>query len=271
MKRTLLLFTIVVMAAGNAFGWGRMGHASIAQIAENHLSRKASQTISKYLNGESIVAYASYPDDYRQEHLIDVGFEPSNSSRITVWGHSFQANADGSLFHGERKGDMYVKNCVWRLEEVINRFEKEHKNMTDSARIVSLAFIVHLVGDIHCPRHVRYEDEPTSGGYMITFGGKTMKNHSFWDTPSLVSFHPWGFSDIAKLLDRCSKQEIAAICQGDVYTWAEENARGSRFTIEVKEGDTITGAYARDHRPYVEGQIRKAGYRLASVLNRICK
>ncbi|MBQ3259543.1 MAG: hypothetical protein IJA66_00455, partial [Alistipes sp.] len=59
--------------------------------------------------------------------------------------------------------------------------------------------------------------------------------------------------------------------EGNVYTWAEENARGSRFTIEVKEGDVITRAYARDHIAYVEGQIRNAGYRLASVLNRICK
>lgn len=271
MKRVLLLCAIAVMTAGNAFGWGRMGHASIAKIAETHLSKKASQTISKYLNGESIIAYASYPDDYRQEHFIDVGFEPSNSTRITVWGHSFQANADGSLFYGERKGNEYVKNCVWRLEEVINRFEKEHKTMTDSARVVSLAFIVHLVGDIHCPRHVRYADEPTSGGYMNTYGGKPIKNHSFWDTACLVSFHPWGYSDIAALLDRCDKKEIAKICEGNVYTWAEENARGSRFTIEVKEGDVITRTYARDHLAYVEGQIRNAGYRLASVLNRICK
>ena len=271
MKRLITLCAVALMASSNAFGWGRMGHATIAKIAEDHLSKKAATTISEYLDGKSIVSYASYPDDYRSVHLIDVGFEPSNSPRVTVWGHSFQANKDGSLFHGERKGDEYVKNCVWRLDEVINRFEKEHKSMTDSARRVSLAFIVHLVGDIHCPRHVRYEDEPTSGGYMIKYGGKTMKNHSFWDTSCLTACHPWGYTDIASLLDRCNKREIAEICEGDVYTWAEENARGSRFTIEVKEGETLTRAYVTEHIGYVEDQIRKAGYRLASVLNEICK
>ena len=271
MKRLITLCVVALMASSNAFGWGRMGHATIAKIAEDHLSKKAATTISEYLDGKSIISYASYPDDYRSVHLIDVGFEPSNSPRVTVWGHSFQANKDGSLFHGERKGTEYVKNCVWRLDEVINRFEKEHKSMTDSARRVSLAFIVHLVGDIHCPRHVRYEDEPTSGGYMIKYGGKTMKNHHFWDTACLVTMHPWGYTDIASLLDRCSKHEIAEICKGDVYTWAEENARGSRFTIEVKEGETLTRAYVTEHIGYVEDQIRKAGYRLASVLNEICK
>lgn len=271
MKRLIMLCAVALMASSNAFGWGRMGHASIAKIAEDHLSKRAAKTISEYLDGKSIVSYASYPDDYRSEHLIDVGFEPSNSSRKTVWGHSFQANKDGSLFHGERKGDKYVKNCVWRLEEVINRFEKEHKSMSDSARLVSLAFIVHLVGDIHCPRHVRYEDEPTSGGYMVKYKGKDTKNHTFWDSICLEMFHPWGYTEIANLLDRCSKSEIASICEGDVYTWAEENARGSRFTIEAKEGFVVTKAYAREHIGYVENQIRKAGYRLAAVLNRICK
>lgn len=271
MKRLIVLFVVAVMASANAFGWGRMGHASIAKIAEDHLSKKAARTISEYLDGKSIISYASYPDDYRKVHLIDVGFEPTNGPRITVWGHSFQANKDGSLFHGERKGTEYVKNCVWRLEEVINRFEKEHKTMTDSARVVSLAYIVHLVGDIHCPRHVRYEDEPTSGGYMIKYKGEKMKNHSFWDTACLTAVHPWGYNEIANLLDRCSKEEIAQICKGDVYTWAEENAKNSRFTIEAKEGDTLTRAYVCEHIGYVEDQIRKAGYRLASVLNEICK
>ncbi len=271
MKRLLTLCLLAVLTSGSAFGWGRVGHASIAQIAENHLSKKAARTISEYLNGESIIAYASYPDDYRQEHLIDVGFEPSNSPRITVWGHSFQANADGSLFHGERKGDLYVKNCVGRLATLIDKVKKEHKTMTDSARLVSIAFIVHLVGDIHCPRHVRYEDEPTSGGYMITFNKQEIKAHALWDTPSLVTHRPWGFSDMAYLLDRCNKKEIAAISAGNVYDWAEENARNSRFTLEVKEGDVVTSKYVRDHLKYTEGQIRNAGYRLAAVLNDIFK
>ena len=106
---------------------------------------------------------------------------------------------------------------------------------------------------------------------MIKYGGKTMKNHSFWDTACLVTAHPWGYADIAYLLDRCNKREISKICEGDVYTWAEENARGSRFTIEAKAGAELDRAYAVKHIGYVENQIRKAGYRLASVLNKICK
>ena len=106
---------------------------------------------------------------------------------------------------------------------------------------------------------------------MIKYKGEKMKNHAFWDTACLTAIHPWGYNEIANLLDRCSKAEIAEICEGDVYTWAEENAKNSRFTIEVKEGETLTRAYVCEHIGYVEDQIRKAGYRLAAVLNEICK
>ena len=271
MKRLITLCVVALMASSNAFGWGRMGHATIAKIAEDHLSKKAATTISEYLDGKSIISYASYPDDYRSVHLIDVGFEPSNSPRVTVWGHSFQANKDGSLFHGERKGDEYVKNCVWRLDEVINRFEKEHKSMTDSARRVSLAFIVHLVGDIHCPRHVRYEDEPTSGGYKVDFFGRKISYHAYWDGEALMRLHRWGFSDLAYLLDRYSKSEIAAIQQGDIYSWAEENAKESRFTLETKAGDSISRSGLNRDVRFAEKQLRHAGYRLAGLLNKILK
>ena len=36
MKRVILLCAIAVMSASNAFGWGRVGHATIAKIAEEY-------------------------------------------------------------------------------------------------------------------------------------------------------------------------------------------------------------------------------------------
>ena len=162
MKRfTLLLVAAILLSTSTSFGWGRLGHATIAKIAETHLSPKAKKQIDRYLGGRSIIYYASYPDDYRQQLLLDLGFEPSNGPRITVWGHSYQADAEGKLIPGERRGTEYVKNCTGRLEKVIDDLKNNHREMSDSARIVSLAFVVHLVGDIHCPKHIRYTDEPT--------------------------------------------------------------------------------------------------------------
>ena len=131
MKKLLfLILSTVVLGAMPAYGWGRLGHATIAKIAEDHLTPKAKKCIDNYLNGKSIIHYASYPDDYRSEHLIDIGFDATNCPRKTVWGHSFQANADGSLYLSERKGNEYVKNCLLRIEPIINDFKANHRTMT---------------------------------------------------------------------------------------------------------------------------------------------
>lgn len=273
MKKILIL-TICALFIGvtPAFAWGRLGHATIAQIAENHLSPKAKKTLDKYLNGRSIVHYSSYPDDYRQVYLIDIGFDATNSPRKTVWGHSFQALKDGSLYLSERRGDEYVKNCLLRIDPIIKDFKENHRNMTDSARIVSLAFIVHIVGDLHCPKHIRYEDEPSSGQFPVMWRGKEVKYHSYWDEILLDRFYfHCGYNDLTILLDRNSAKERKEIAKGYIFDWAAENARESRFTVKVKEGHTFTYWELNSDIEHAERQIVRAGYRLAALLNEITK
>lgn len=271
MKKLLLILSVIILGTAPSYGWGRLGHATIAKIAEDHLSPKAKKTIDKYLNGESIISYASYPDDYRTIHLIDIGFDATNSPRKTVWGHSFHASTDGSLYRSERRGNEYMKNCLLRIEPIIKDLKANHHNMTDSARMVSLAFIVHIVGDIHCPKHIRYEDEPTSGGYPIIFREKSMSYHAYWDAQLLLAYHPWGYSDLAKLIDRHNKRERNELSKGDIYTWAEESARNSRYTVARGKNFEITRLMANEDAKYAEKQLVRAGYRLAKTLNDIFK
>ena len=143
--------------------------------------------------------------------------------------------------------------------------------MTDSARIVSLAFIVHIIGDLHCPKHVRYEDEPTSGQYPIRFFSREVSHHSYWDGHLLKTYHDWGYADVAKLVDRCTKKERKELSKGDIYTWAEENARDSRFTVDRKAGFKVTRLIANEDIKHAERQLARAGYRLAAVLNDVFK
>ena len=73
MKRILTLLCAVVLVVSSASAWGRLGHATVAKIAENHLTKKAKKQITEYLHGESIVKWASYADDAKPELLIDLG------------------------------------------------------------------------------------------------------------------------------------------------------------------------------------------------------
>ncbi|WP_368213102.1 S1/P1 nuclease [Alistipes onderdonkii] len=64
-KSFLLLAAMLLCYCGTAFGWGKSGHDAIAYIAECNLTPKARKNIEKYLDGRSIVYYASWMDVYR--------------------------------------------------------------------------------------------------------------------------------------------------------------------------------------------------------------
>ena len=108
----------VVLVVSTASAWGRLGHATVAKIAENHLTKKAKKQITEYMHGESIVKWASYADDYKPELLVDLGFEPSDAKRFITYPHTFEANEDCTPYRGIRKGDKYVKNCIYYIEKM---------------------------------------------------------------------------------------------------------------------------------------------------------
>ena len=49
----------------NAWSFGRVGHDAVAYIAECNLTPTAKATVEKYLDGKSIVYYASWMDNIR--------------------------------------------------------------------------------------------------------------------------------------------------------------------------------------------------------------
>ena len=56
MKRLLLIAAFAALtSAQGAFAWGRLGHAAVARLAEQHLTKKAKANLDKLLDGRSIV------------------------------------------------------------------------------------------------------------------------------------------------------------------------------------------------------------------------
>ncbi|MBQ9138474.1 MAG: S1/P1 nuclease [Alistipes sp.] len=270
MKRILTLMCAVVLVVSTASAWGRLGHATVAKIAENHLTKKAKKQITEYLHGESIVKWASYADECKPELLVDLGFEPTNAKRHITYPHTFEATADCTPYPGIRKGDEYVKNCIYYIEKMAAELKDNAKDMPDSVRVAHIALIVHFVGDMHCPEHIRYPEDQTIGYYPIYFGKDKVRYHTLWDTPIIASRHPWGFEDTAALLDTYTKQQIKDVTAGTPYDWGYDSAKASRPVHDIKEGTKLDKRqYLNQYTPLAEEQIRKAGYRLASLLNSI--
>lgn len=269
MNRKIAVLILALSTVLNAQAWGRLGHATVAKIAEDHLTAKAKAEIARYLDNESIVKYASYADDYKSTVLLDAGFDPVDAKRVSSYPHTFEVNMDFKPFRGRNDNGRYVKNCI----ETLVRFEDELKNrrdLTDSMVRMRIILMTHFVGDMHCPEHIRYNPEDmTIGYYKVRLGSKELQYHKIWDAECLVSRHPWGFLDTAYLLDTKSDEEIEKIVKGTPYDWGEDAARKSYPIHQFREGASLKKSFLNDWSELTDSQIRNAGYRLAHLLNGI--
>lgn len=244
--------TLVLMSISlHSFAWGRIGHDAVSYIAECNLTKKAKKNIEKYL-GHSIVYYAAWMDDYR---------ETPDYKHTTVW-HS--ASVDKDYYYTDEvkspKGD-----AVCELENAINILS-DYRSKDDSTVIVNLKYIIHLVGDMHCPTHIKYPDVKT--GFKVKLNGKEYSYHSIWDSHIIEAVHKWHYTEWQHQLDRCSKKEKEQIAAGSPRDWFHQSAIDCRPIYNgVGPGSELGKDYLNAMHPLAESQILKAGYRLAKVLN----
>ncbi len=269
MKRIIITLCLLIMCC-TAQGWGRKGHATIARIAEMHLTKTTQKRIAEIMHGEPISGYASYADDHKGKLLVDMGFDPvGGEPRVNTQPHTFEANMDFEPFRGINDNGRYVKNCIHFIEKYAQDL-KHYKELDDSTAFTELVLLVHFVGDMHCPEHIRYNPEDmTIGYYKVNFRGEDIRYHTIWDDMIIEIKHPWSFSDLAHMFDSASKEEIAEITKGGPYDWGRDVARCCWVTHQVKPGDVLTMDWYYDQLPLMRSQLRKAGYRLAKELNMI--
>ena len=263
MKKLLLLLfaaALSLSASGLVFGCGREGHETIAKIAERNLTKRAKKRIEKYLGGHSVVYYAKWMDEYRQ----------TPEYAFTNDWHTAPVDAD------LRYGDELLKpgkgNAVYGLELAIRNL-RDYRSLTDSAVAGNLKYVIHLVGDMHCPAHIKYTTHNTK--YDVLFEDKYHKPHKYyvhhvWDNEIITTSRSWSVTEWADELDRASKREKAAVQAGTPRDWLHDSAVTCEVQFEWAKPDKRLGQdFLNKALPLVEHQIRNAGYRLAAVLNEL--
>lgn len=256
MKRIVLIALAGLILCSPAFGFGREAHETVAKIAENHLKPSVKKKIEKYLGGKSIVYYAKWMDDYR--HTPEYGF-------TTKW-HVASVDKDFKYVHNAKDGD-----AVYGLNLAIEAL-KNYKELPDSAVAVNLKYIIHLVGDFHCPVHIYYEGKSQK---FKTFVGpswekRKMAYHTAWDLGLIQANRFFSTTEWADEIDRVSKKEVAQWVEGTPQDWFEQSARDCYIQWELVMPDKLVTQDAINvAMPLIENQILKAGHRLAYVLNNL--
>ena len=200
MKKLLfLLLCAGFLQAGPVFGWGREGHETIAKIAERNLTKRAKKRIEKYLGGHSVVYYAKWMDEYRKtpEYAFTDGWHT--------------APVDAGLRYTDELLNPKRGNAIYGLELAVENL-KDYRSLTDSAVAVNLKYVIHLVGDMHCPAHIKYTTHNMK--YDVLFEDKYHKPHKFyvhsvWDNEIITTARIWSVSEWADELDRVFQSRTA--------------------------------------------------------------
>jgi hypothetical protein len=175
------------------------------------------------------------------------------------------------------------QNVVERLQHF--QASLADPNLEQSQRAIDLAWVLHLVGDIHQPLHCSArvtpaEPEGDRGGNLFKLDS-TFTLHGYWDNILSLSF-PSNENEsedayigrLAKsIMKRHSKAKLAKkLKPGEFESWAKDGYNTTKTKVypsSLRRNQAPSNSYRKNALKISEPAIALAGYRLAEMLDRL--
>jgi hypothetical protein len=247
---------IVVASYGTASAWGPDGHRIICEIAERHLLPRTREIIHKNFNIGKMTLVANWADAVKK------------SPRKPDVRH--YTNIEEGSWTYDQTRDCPDKKCV---TEKIREYEKTLSNtrLFYFDRKDALKLLIHLVGDIHQPMHLGNLVDRGGNEIKVIINGEETNLHALWDS-GLIFHEDESLIQYAEKLDsRTTVEEISLWIKTYVEDWSNESRELSLkfgYPLIVDEEGNVAEEYIARGRLIVEEQLRRAGVRLAHILNR---
>lgn len=256
-KATLLLGLTV---SGLAYSYGVTGHRVVAEIAENHLSRKAKRNLKKIIGEQKLAYWANWPDFIK-------------SDTTGTWKHTdswHYVNIDPQTSQNaftQKLNELEGPNLYKEIKALSAKIKD--KNTSPQEREIALRFLIHMVGDSSQPMHVGRAEDLGGNTIKLKFFGENTNLHSMWDS-KLIDFQKYSYVEFARVLDVKSKDEVRQIQKGTLEEWFYDSHQKANDIY----ANTVAGtAYAYDYNykytSLLEQQLLYGGLRLAKILNEI--
>ncbi|KID78494.1 Nuclease PA3 [Metarhizium brunneum] len=285
MSPLVSILLVGLSATKGAYAWGKLGHATVAYIAQHYLSPETASWAQGVLGDTSdsyLANIASWADDYRATaagkwsaplHFIDAQDSPPTSCNV------------------DYNRDCGSKGCS--VSAVANYTQRVgSKSLSKDNIAQALKFLVHFTGDLTQPLH---DEAYQVGGnnIKVTFDGYQDNLHADWDTyipeklvggGALTNAQSWASDLIQQIASGSYQSQAADWIRGDdvgdaiatATRWASE---ANTFVCSVVMPNGSAALQQGDLYPKyydavidtVELQIAKGGYRLGNWLNNIYK
>ena len=268
MMRLLIFILAVLVSVQGVYAWSGKGHAMIGYVADANLTPKARRMCNKYLEG-SLSSHASWLDKVRYTkeyhhtarwHSVGVRGEELVPSQLT----GSKARYDTPMQQND--------HGVARLEELMEQM-KDYRNLSDSAVVVNLKTIIHIVGDLHCPGHTFFADK--SMQYKIKVNGKSCAFHNFIDGAYNRFNEGVTYADFYEQNCNLTKAEKRRLSKGDAESWLRDYFPIYRECYELLpvggEYNDLTEVQQLRLKEMTNRLYVEAGIRLAHIINEIFK
>ena len=286
-----------------ALAWGPDGHDFIATVARDRL-RVSDPALE-----------AKLQDIFRNNALHFVGHDDENGASMSCNGRTLREIANWpdcirrTREYKKKTGDFHFddiplcagitpppppppRNSYCRYEKCASgqlpRYVAVLKSGTGTRfdRAAALAWVIHIVGDLHQPLHAEDNGDGGGNGVKVRLDGplipgssfRSGKLHGFWDTPMTVAAVGRGADAVTRI------EQYITLHSGDTdwaspdpILWAGEShliAQDAYKALNPVPGCNagpvndvvIPAAYAGDFAERVKGQLSRAAFRLTTAL-----
>ena len=274
----LFISLVIITVSCHGYAWNALAHMVIADIAYEQLKPDVRKKV------DIMVADLSqeYPDINQFSHIAPWP-DKLRSQRIELYTHWHYINLAFSDDGTALKDMSDTDNAVWAINALLPIISNPKANPHERAR--SLAFLVHIVGDLHQPLHAitrisaAHPDGDHGGNlYYIKYPAvkpQKISMHKLWDQGTDLFTMPVSDSNAASLsafIVNLFPYEYFGELVNDLASdhWANEGlAISSSFVYSTPPNVVPDTSYLQTAKQVAEQRAALAGYRLANILNKI--
>lgn len=251
--RFTLILVLFLKISTFSYGWGKVGHHIIVDVAKGYVSKNVQDSVAKYLGDMNWESAATWMDEMRSDKQYDY-FKQWHYINIEKGGQY-----DSTIEHGN--------NVVKQLGIAIDNLKNRSK-LTKEQINLNIKILFHLMGDLHQPLHVGYGSDRGGNDVKVTYNGKIFSLHRIWDTDIIESKKNTA-DNVQGLLLKTSKRKLKKIVKGDIVQWLNQTRESLNVVYSCT--DVISDEYINKCYPLIENQLFNGGVRLGKVLNDIFK
>ena len=305
----LFLATVMLFPAISASAWDDVGHKITAYIAWQQMNPEVRERVIKILAAASedsqlatfYLPYGSRSDEAKKREFFmiaatwaDIIRDRNFDNRYKKYHHSNWHYSD--TFWTEKDGRVEILKAPEEgglaLEKIIEFMKLESSDARDSEKALGIAWLEHLIGDLHQPLHASArvtatEPKGDQGAnlFLLTPVGtprdKQENLHWFWDSivvrnkPNDKDECDADFVDpIARsIMKKYSFQEMESrLALGDPERWKRESfeiASTRLFPADLKRNEMPSSEYKKAAMKIAEERLALAGYRMGALFNQI--